>query len=266
MNGHLIVSVTFALTLVSHITGAAVLTKVNDTKVITVTTSTAQSIDSSSEADDLYYDICEEKDTLVAEKEFITIKCINSALNGTSPCITSTAGVSKMQTVSDLKEWYCSLNTSVDVNYRKLQKINSVCRNEISEDLETLVSDCESQEDSRLTHVDICEKKNEETAKTRFAVINCTVQVAGNDGVECIKRTLKVSSVPNNHTVFADWYCSTYNATSQYTFDVAYTEECDFSDETFIDKIESCAEKYSQQSHDDDDDDDDANDEPIAIE
>lgn len=187
---------------------------------------------------------------------------MNRVTNG-SQCIESTAGV-KMQSVRDFKDWYCAFNSSVDVKHTKLQEINSQCRNGIPEQFETLVSDCESQEDSRLTHMDICVNKNEETAKTRFAVINCTIQIAAKEGIECIQRTLNVSSVPSNHTVFADWYCSTYNATSQYTFDTAYTEECDFEDESYIDRIEACAEKSTQEL--DEEPEDEANDEPIAVE
>ena len=241
--------------------------KVTAVDTVKLITSTPRSLDLSSEVEDLYFEICEQKDSMSAEREFIGIKCMNKAPDS-SKCISITSGVkSEMKSVSDFKEWFCAYNASIDVNYQKLQTINSKCRNQVSKESEALVSECESEEDSRLTHMDICVNKNEESAKSRFAIIKCTVDIAGDNGTECIKRTLKVTSIPSNHTVFADWYCSTYNATNEDSFDSMYTEQCDFEDESYIDRIETCTEKVTQDLRESDElEDDEANDEPIAVE
>lgn len=266
---YLLTTVTLFIALAASLAASASLASTEKVTVDTVKviTSTLKPLDLSSEVEDLYYDICEQKDSIIAEREFISIKCMMNKAPDVTQCISMTSGVNELKSVSDFKKWFCAYNASIDINYQKLQTMNSECRNQVSKENEVFVSECESEEDSRLTHIDICINKNEETAKSRFAIIKCTVDIAGDNGTECIKQTLKVDSIPSNHTVFADWYCSTFNSTEQDYFDSKYTEQCDFSDEGYIDKIETCTEKVTQDLRESDElDDDEAIDEPIAVE
>lgn len=232
----------------------------------------------STDADDLHYDICERKDDLITQREFSLIKCLSKVPSG-QKCIESMTDASNLNSPSKFRSWFCMGNISHEVNFEKLQSIGTTCRANISSELESIVTDCEVDEDARLAHIDICINRNEDTIKARFAVIKCTIEIGGKNGTECVEKTLEVSPPPSNHTAFAKWYCDSHNITSEHATGVsdALVEDCEFSDATWVDKIEQCVDKFtealessaeSDESSDSSEDltEDQSSDEPIAVE
>ena len=248
----------------------------NETK--SNSTSNSKPITLSSDADDLHYDICEKKDDLVTQREFSLIKCLSKTESGLK-CVESITQVNHMNSPGKFRNWFCEKNTSYETNYDKLQTIGTTCRANISTELESVVTDCEVEEDARLVHIDICINKNEDTVKARYAVIKCTIEIGGKNGTDCVEKTLELSPPPSNHTAFAKWYCDSHNITSEHATGVsdALIEDCEFADPTWVDKIEECVNKFtdtleesSNESSETNDSGDDSTeesaDEPIAVE
>lgn len=233
------------LVLISSIYCMAVRSKgTNENK--TTNSTNLKPITTSTDADDLYYDICDRKDDLIIQKEYSTIKCLSKASTG-KKCIETITGMKNINSPSKFRTWFCTKNNTIE-NYEKLQSIGSQCRVNISTELESVVSDCEVDEDARLAHIDICINKNEDTAKARFAVIKCTIEIGGKNGTECVEKTLDTSPPPKNHTAFAKWYCESHNISSEHTTGVsdALVEDCEFEDPTWIEKIEQCVDNYTE--------------------